>query len=163
MKMRRSPLIFNLYTDGACRGNPGPGSWAAVGEDSKGDLLFEASGVEMATTNNKMELLAVNFGLLKLKEELKGTIEAKSIEVKIFSDSQYVVKGISEWFSSWKKRGFKTASGERPKNLEEFIQLSELLSQFKRVHFAWVRGHAGHPQNERADQLCNLALDDLKI
>jgi len=139
----------DIYTDGACRGNPGPGGWAAL-------LLFgeherELSGAEVMTTNNRMELTAVIRALEALKRPVKG---------RIYTDSQYVRQGILEWVPNWKKRGWKTADKKPVKNQD----LWETLDALARVHeleWHWVKGHAGNVGNERVDALANLAIDAL--
>jgi ribonuclease HI len=139
----------DIYTDGACRGNPGPGGWAAL-------LLFgeherELSGAEVMTTNNRMELTAVIRALEALKRPVKG---------RIYTDSQYVRQGILEWVPNWKKRGWKTADKKPVKNQD----LWETLDALARVHeleWHWVKGHAGNVGNERVDALANRAIDAL--
>ena len=137
---------IEIFTDGACKGNPGPGGWGALlrlGENEKS--LY---GGELNTTNNRMELLAAIRGLEALK---------RSAEVVITTDSQYVMKGICEWMPYWKKRGWKTASKQPVKNADLWQQLDELVSQHQ-VEWRWVRGHTGHRENEIADELANLGV-----
>ena len=137
---------IEIFTDGACKGNPGPGGWGALlrlGENEKS--LY---GGELNTTNNRMELLAAIRGLEALK---------RSAEVVITTDSQYVMKGICEWMPNWKKRGWKTASKQPVKNADLWQQLDELVSQHL-VEWRWVRGHTGHRENEIADELANLGV-----
>ena len=132
-----------MFTDGACKGNPGPGGWGALlrfGETEK-----ELCGGERATTNNRMELLAV----IRALESLN-----RRCVVKVHTDSQYVQKGISEWIIGWKKRGWKTADKKPVKNEDLWRELDQLASQHD-VEWLWVKGHAGHEGNERADQLAN--------
>ena len=140
---------MEIFTDGACRGNPGPGGWGAV-------LRF--NGVEKQiyggvndTTNNRMELLAAIEGLKALK---------RPSQVRMTTDSQYVKKGITEWMENWKLRGWKTAAKKPVKNKELWIQLDTLSSKHM-ITWKWVRGHTGHPENEIADQLANQGIDDL--
>ena len=138
--------IVEIYTDGACRGNPGPGGWAAL-------LLFgeherELSGAEAQTTNNRMELTAV----IRALEALK-----RSSRVRLYTDSQYVQKGISECIHSWKRRGWRTADKQPVKNADLWRELDE-LAQKHRIEWHWVKGHAGHPENERADRLANKGI-----
>ena len=140
--------IVELYTDGACSGNPGPGGWGCI-------LRFkgtekELSGGEPATTNNRMEMKAVIAGLEALK---------RSCTVAVYTDSQYVQKGISEWIWSWKKRGWKTADNKPVKNADLWQELDALARNHK-VTWHWVKGHAGHPENERADELARQGLKD---
>ena len=137
---------IEIFTDGACKGNPGPGGWGALlrlGENEKS--LY---GGELNTTNNRMELLAAIRGLEALK---------RSAEVVITTDSQYVMKGVCEWMPNWKKRGWKTASKQPVKNADLWQQLDELVSQHQ-VEWRWVRGHTGHRENEIADELANLGV-----
>ena len=130
-----------LYTDGACSGNPGPGGWAFI-RRAAGEIV-EGSGGERNTTNNRMELTAVIEGLRSIGEPSR---------VELWSDSQYVLKGLEEWMDNWKKRGWRTSAKKPVKNEELWRQLDEL----RRVHvlsFHWIRGHSDHPENERCDEL----------
>lgn len=138
-----------MYTDGACTGNPGPGGYGAIIEDEGGGVR-EVLGGEKRTTNNRMELMAVIRGLESLEP---------AISVRIISDSQYVVKGMTQWIHGWKRKGWKTASGGAVKNRDLWVRLSELVGQ-RQVEWEWVRGHAGHPGNERADALARQAIED---
>ena len=142
------PLV-HLFTDGACSGNPGPGGWAYILRHPASGKSLEASGGERTTTNNRMELSAVIKGLERLNTP---TV------VELYSDSQYVLKGLEEWLASWKKRGWKTAGKTPVKNEDLWRRLDE-LKQMHELRFHWVRGHAGHPENERADQLAVAARD----
>jgi len=135
-----------IYSDGACKGNPGPGGWGAL--LVKGGHRKEISGGEANTTNNRMEMTAVIRALESLKHP--STVE-------VHTDSQYVQKGISEWMSGWKRRNWRTADGKPVKNQDLWLQLDS-LSQLHRIEWKWVRGHAGHPENERADALANLGV-----
>lgn len=139
--------LIEIYTDGACKGNPGPGGWGAwlrCGPHEK-----EIFGGELLTTNNRMELLAV----IRALESLKRTSR-----VRISTDSQYVHKGISEWLKSWKARGWRTASKEPVKNVDLWQELDTLASRHE-IEWVWVKGHAGHDGNERADQLANRGVE----
>ncbi|MEM1329086.1 MAG: ribonuclease HI [Planctomycetota bacterium] len=138
-----------LYTDGACSGNPGPGGWAFILKHPASGKTREASGGEAQTTNNRMELSAAIEGL--------AALTAPSI-VELYSDSQYVLNGLSEWISGWKKRGWKTAAKKPVKNEDLWRRLDELASAHD-VRFHWVKGHAGHAENERADELAVAARD----
>jgi ribonuclease HI len=132
-----------IYTDGACKGNPGPGGWGAwlvAGSHEK-----ELFGGERSTTNNRMELTAVIEALTSLK---------RTCDVTIYTDSEYVRKGITEWLPAWKARGWKTADRKPVKNVELWQRL-EALAALHHVHWRWVKGHAGDPGNERADALAN--------
>jgi ribonuclease HI len=133
----------DAYTDGACKGNPGPGGWGVL--LVYGGHRKELSGGEAQTTNNRMELQAVIEALKSLK---------RSARVRIHTDSQYVHKGISEWISGWKRKGWKTADGKPVKNQDLWKELDG-LSVSHTVQWKWVKGHAGHPGNEAADKLAN--------
>lgn len=137
----------HIYTDGACRGNPGPGGWGAL--LVYGDKQKELYGAETETTNNRMELMAAIQGLETLTRPCK---------VVITTDSQYVRKGITEWLANWKRRGWKTAAKKPVKNVELWQRL-EAATQRHEIRWQWVKGHSGHPENERADALANLAID----
>ncbi|MBU2865198.1 ribonuclease HI [Reinekea marina] len=139
-----------IYTDGGCRGNPGPGGWGAV--LLWGDQQKKLYGSEPDTTNNRMELLAAIEGLNALKRRM---------EVKLYTDSQYVKQGITSWITNWKKNGWKTASRKPVKNQDLWIRLDDLMTQHD-VSWHWVKGHAGDPMNELADQLANQAMDELE-
>ncbi|MCL5284768.1 MAG: ribonuclease HI [Nitrospirae bacterium] len=136
----------DLYTDGACSGNPGPGGWGAL--LSCRGTERELSGGEPATTNNRMELLAVISGLRALK---------KPCRVTVHTDSQYVKNGMTTWIKGWKKNGFRTASGSPVKNEDLWRELDR-LSQSHEVVWKWVRGHDGHVENERVDALARAAI-----
>jgi len=139
-----------VYTDGGCRGNPGPGGWGAVlqfGEHEK-----EIYGYEAETTNNRMELMAAISALEML---------SRSCEIELTTDSQYVRKGILEWMDGWKKRGWKTASKKPVKNKDLWQRLDAAV-QSHNINWHWIKGHSGHPGNERADDLANRAMDEEK-
>ena len=139
----------DIYTDGACRGNPGPGGWAAL--LIAGETRKEVSGAETETTNNRMELMAAIQGLGALKRRCK---------VRLYTDSKYVLQGATEWLPAWKARGWRTADKKPVKNQD----LWEKLEQVASVHtltWQWVKGHSGDPGNERVDELANLAIDAL--
>ena len=138
---------MEIYTDGACRGNPGPGGWGAL--LSYGEHQKELSGAEALTTNNRMELTAV----IRALEALK-----RPSELRIFTDSEYVRRGITEWVKSWKARGWKTADRKPVKNQDLWERLDELVIPHK-IEWRWVKGHSGIPGNERVDQLANEAID----
>ncbi len=139
--------VIEIYADGACRGNPGPGGWGVLLR--AGGREKELHGGEAQTTNNRMELTAVIEGL----RALKGPSQ-----VRVYTDSQYVQKGISEWIHSWKRRGWRTADKKPVKNEDLWRALDEAAGRH-RVEWHWVRGHAGHPENERADALANKGID----
>lgn len=140
---------IEIFTDGACRGNPGPGGWGALLR--YGDKLRELKGGEPDTTNNRMEMMAVIQALSALREPC---------EVVLTTDSQYVLKGITEWLPGWKQRGWKTASKQPVKNEDLWRRLDTLCSQH-RIDWRWVKGHSGHAENERVDQLANDSIDAL--
>ena len=142
--------IVEIYTDGACRGNPGPGGWAAL--LSFGEHEKELAGAEAHTTNNRMELTAV----IRALEALK-----RPSEVRLFTDSEYVRRGITEWVKSWKARGWKTADRKPVKNQDLWEQL-DALAAGHRIEWRWVKGHSGVPGNERVDRLANQAIDALE-
>ncbi len=140
-----------IYTDGACKGNPGVGGWGAL-------LVFkgvekELWGGEADTTNNRMELTAAIRALAELK---------RACEVRLVTDSQYVMQGITDWLPNWKKRGWKTAAKQPVKNADLWQQLDEQVNRH-RVTWEWVRGHTGHHGNERADQLANRGVDEVRM
>ena len=137
-----------IFTDGACRGNPGPGGWGALLR--YGDNERTLCGGEHETTNNRMELMAVIQGLSALQ---------RACEVTLTSDSTYVLKGIQEWMPNWKKRGWKTASKKPVKNVDLWQQLDQLVA-LHTIDWQWVKGHSGHTENEIADQLANRGMDE---
>ncbi len=138
-----------IHTDGACRGNPGPGGWGAILE--AGGRERTLSGAEAATTNNRMELQAAIAALQALN---------RACDVELVTDSQYVRRGITEWLAQWKRREWLTA-GRRPvANADLWRELDAAASRHT-VHWRWVKGHSGHPGNERADRLANDAIDRL--
>ena len=139
-----------IHTDGACRGNPGPGGWGVL--LSWNDTRKELSGAEAATTNNRMELTAAIMGLTALKRPTVATVQ---------TDSQYVIKGITEWLPSWKARGWRTADRKPVKNQDLWERLDLLAGQHT-LRWQWVKGHSGDPGNERVDELANLAIDALQ-
>lgn len=140
---------IEVFTDGACRGNPGPGGWGALLR--QGARQKEIYGSEAETTNNRMELTAAI--------EALSALRAASI-VDLTSDSQYVRKGITEWLPNWKKRGWKTAAKKPVKNQDLWQQL-ELVAARHKVNWHWIKGHSGHPENELADRLANRGIDEM--
>lgn len=138
---------IEIFTDGACSGNPGPGGWGAILR--AGTVEKELWGGEPATTNNRMEMLAV----IRALEALKRPLAAR-----VHTDSQYVVKGMSEWLQGWKKRGWTTASKEPVKNEDLWRQLDAEAAKH-RIEWIWVKGHAGHAENERCDELARQGVD----
>jgi ribonuclease HI len=141
---------LTIHTDGACRGNPGPGGWGVL--LSWNDTRKELSGAERATTNNRMELTAAIMGLAALKRPTVATVQ---------TDSQYVIKGITEWLPSWKARGWRTADRKPVKNQDLWERLDQLAGQHT-LRWQWVKGHSGDPGNERVDELANLAIDAMQ-
>ena len=141
--------MIEIYTDGACRGNPGPGGWAALLRS--GEHEREISGAEPLTTNNRMELTAV----IRALEALKRPVEAR-----VYTDSEYVRRGVTEWLAAWKARGWRTADRKAVKN-QDLWQLLDAARARHRIEWHWVPGHAGVPGNERVDRLANLAIDTL--
>lgn len=138
-----------IFTDGACRGNPGPGGWGAILR--YGGTTRELYGADAETTNNRMELAAAINALAALK---------RSCSVLLTTDSVYVKDGITRWIHGWKKNGWRTSDKKPVKNLELWQALDELVAKHD-VQWAWVKGHSGHPENERADELANIAIDEL--
>jgi len=138
-----------VFTDGACRGNPGPGGWGVLMR--YGGVEKTLHGGDAATTNNRMELTAAIRALEALREPC---------EVHLTTDSEYVRKGITDWMAGWKKRGWKTSGRQPVKNQDLWQQLDQQASRH-RVHWHWVKGHSGHRENEIADELANLGIDEL--
>lgn len=149
---------FVLYSDGACRGNPGPGAYGCIVQDSNSNIVFEHAETKELTTNNQMELQGVISGIELLKDH-KG-INLSQIQLRVITDSRYVVDGITKWVAGWKKRGWKKADNKAPENLNQWRSLDELTQEVGKINFEWVKGHSGHPQNEYCDQLANQALDN---
>ena len=138
-----------IYTDGACRGNPGPGGWGVLieyGESSK-----QLYGGDSSTTNNKMELTAAIMALKEIKEPC---------EIILYTDSKYVLQGIEEWIHNWKKRGWRGANKKPVKNIDLWKELDELRDEHN-IKWNWVKGHSGDPGNETADMLANRGIDEL--
>lgn len=138
-----------IFTDGACRGNPGPGGWGVLLRYRSNEK--ELSGAEAATTNNRMELTAA----IKALEALN-----KPCNVILTTDSQYLMQGINEWLEGWKRRNWKTANRRPVKNVDLWQQLDTLVARHD-IDWRWVRGHSGHAENDRADQLANQAIDEM--
>jgi ribonuclease HI len=160
-EMRELSQGFAIFADGACRGNPGPGAWATIIQDSKSEVILKSSGVDVPTTNNKMELEGVIRGLKGLIEKwIEDGVSDRESPVFVYSDSKYVVEGIEKWVLGWKARNWKKADNKDPENLLLWKELDQLKSRFDNIKFLWVKGHAGHPQNEMCDRMANLALDE---
>ena len=145
-----APKIVDIFTDGACSGNPGPGGWGAILRYN--GVEKELYGGEPATTNNRMELMAAIQALEALK---------RPMDVRLYTDSEYVKNGITQWIHGWKARGWKTADKKPVKNEDLWRRLDEAKSRH-RIEFHWVRGHAGHPENERADALARQGIADIR-
>jgi ribonuclease HI len=142
---------IEIYTDGACKGNPGPGGWGVLLKS--GDTVKELYGGELGTTNNRMELLAVIEALTALKRPCAVTLHV---------DSQYVLKGITEWIAGWKAKGWRTAAKQPVKNVDLWQRLDALVAGGgHKLDWRWVRGHDGDPGNERADALANMGVEQV--
>jgi len=160
-EMRELSAGFAIFADGACRGNPGPGAWATMIQDTNSEVILKSSGVDVPTTNNKMELEGVIRGLKGLVEKwIEEGVSDHESPVFVYSDSKYVVEGIEKWVPGWKGRGWKKADNKEPENLLLWKELDQLKASFNHIKFLWVKGHAGHPQNEMCDRMANLALDE---
>jgi ribonuclease HI len=144
-------MIINIYTDGACKGNPGPGGWGVLLRyDGHEKTLY---GAEAHTTNNRMELMAA----IKALESLK-----RPCQVHLYSDSQYLRQGMMSWMASWKRNGWHTSKKEAVKNVDLWKRLDELTAVHQ-IHWHWVKGHSGHPENDLVDSLANRAIEELQV
>ena len=141
--------IVDIYTDGACSGNPGPGGWGAILRWRGNER--ELCGGDPDTTNNRMELMAAIMALESLK---------RSVKARLHTDSTYVKDGITKWISNWKKKGWKTANRKPVKNMDLWQRLDDAVAAHD-VEWHWVKGHAGHPENERADELARRGISDM--
>ena len=141
--------VVEIYTDGACRGNPGPGGWGAMLRYNGHEKTLH--GGERETTNNRMELTAAIVALESL---------TRPCRVELTTDSKYVMQGITEWMANWKKRGWKTSAKKPVKNVDLWQRLDAALAPHQ-VNWHWVKGHSGHPENELADELANRGIDEL--
>jgi ribonuclease HI len=142
-------MVVEIYTDGACRGNPGPGGWGAILRYNGHEKRLH--GGEALTTNNRMELMAAIVAVESL---------TRPCVVKLTTDSKYVMQGITEWLANWKKRGWKTSANKPVKNVDLWQRLDQALASHQ-VKWHWVKGHSGHPENELADQLANRGIDEM--
>jgi ribonuclease HI len=142
--------IVEIFTDGACSGNPGPGGWGAVLR--YGEVEKDMSGGEPATTNNRMEMMAAIMAIEAVK---------RPCEIHLHTDSEYLRQGITTWIHSWKARGWKTADKKPVKNVDLWQRLERAIETHD-VHWHWVKGHSGHVENERADELARLAIRQMK-
>lgn len=149
-----------FYSDGGCRGNPGPGAYAFVVQDHSGKIITEGVGFDPETTNNKMELSGPleGLGILRTKLQSEGK-EPLLTKIKVMTDSKYVVEGMKSWVAGWKGRGWKKADGKAPENLELWQGLDRMRGNFLEIEWVWVKGHGGHPQNEYCDRKANEAMD----
>lgn len=138
-----------IFTDGACKGNPGPGGWGAILRYQ--DHEREMEGAETLTTNNRMELTAAIEALSSL---------TRPCEVALYTDSDYLRQGMQSWLAQWKKKGWRNSKNEPVKNIDLWTRLDELAAQHQ-IHWHWVKGHSGHPENDRADALANHAIVEL--
>jgi ribonuclease HI len=145
-----SPRIFEIFTDGACSGNPGPGGWGAVLR--YGAIEKEMNGGEPSTTNNRMELMAAIMAIEAVK---------RPCEIHLHTDSEYLRQGITTWFHSWKARGWRTADKKPVKNVDLWQRLERAIETHD-VHWHWVKGHSGHKENDRADELARLAIRQMR-
>ena len=146
--MSNTLKIVHIYTDGACKGNPGPGGWGAILK--YGQHVKELNGYSPKTTNNIMEITAVIEALKSL---------TRPCSIVLTTDSNYVKDGITEWIHNWKKKGWKTANKKPVKNKEFWLQLDAEVKRHN-IEWKWVKGHSGHPENERADELANEAVEE---
>ncbi len=142
--------FINVYSDGACRGNPGPGGWGTLLKYNGNEK--ELYGADEDTTNNRMELMGAIQGLEAIKE---------SCHVILTTDSTYVKNGITEWLPNWKARNWKTAAKKPVKNQDLWMRLDEACQRHHSIEWQWVKGHSGHEENERCDQLANKAIDEM--
>jgi ribonuclease HI len=142
-------MTVEIYTDGACRGNPGPGGWGAVLRYNDHEKTLH--GGEAQTTNNRMEMMAAIMAMESL---------TRPCTVKLTTDSKYVMQGITEWMANWKRRGWKTATNKPVKNVDLWQRLDQAIAPHQ-VRWHWVKGHSGHRENEMADQLANRGIDEL--
>ena len=143
-------ITTEIFTDGACRGNPGPGGWGAILKYQNQEK--ELHGADPETTNNRMELMAAIQALEALK---------KSCDITLTTDSKYVIQGITDWLKNWKKNGWKTAAKKPVKNADLWQRLDQAV-QPHQIDWQWVKGHSGDPGNERADELANIAIDNMQ-
>ena len=165
LEIKDLDCYFAVFSDGACRGNPGPGAWASMGQNSKGEIIFESTGIEFGTTNNKMELQGAISGITEIVNYCKDNklLSTENIFVFLYSDSKYLVDGVNSWIAGWKLRGWKKADNKTPENIEFWQTIDRLRENFKHLEFIWVKGHAGHPQNEHCDRLANNTLNEAGI
>ncbi len=160
-EIKNDPGMIALYSDGGCRGNPGPGAFAFVVQKITGEVMCEGVEYEAHTTNNKMELSGPLKGLTELLDVLPSQGQEPLLtKVRVVTDSKYVVDGMKSWVQGWKARGWKKADNKAPENLELWQALDKVRDHFLLVDWMWVKGHAGHPQNEYCDRKANEVMDD---
>jgi ribonuclease HI len=160
-EISEEPHTIALFSDGGCRGNPGPGAFAYLIQEHSGEVLAEGVEYESLTTNNKMELSGPLKGLTELIDVLanKGK-DPMLTKVKVITDSKYVVDGMKSWVQGWKARGWKKADNKAPENLDLWQSLDKIKDHYMQIEWMWVKGHAGHPQNEYCDRKANEVMDD---
>lgn len=155
------PMTIALFSDGGCRGNPGPGAFAYLLQEHSGEVIGQGVEFEGLTTNNRMELSGPLRGLTELLELLPARGKDPLLtKIKVITDSKYVVDGMKSWVQGWKARGWKKADNKAPENLELWQELDEVRGKFMEVEWMWVKGHAGHPQNEYCDRKANELMDE---
>ncbi|HXH74476.1 MAG TPA: ribonuclease H [Bacteriovoracaceae bacterium] len=160
LEISTEPMTIAVYSDGGCRGNPGPGACAFVIQRHDGKVIGEGVEYEGLTTNNKMELSGALKGLEEVCEILPSlNTDPLLTKVKVMTDSKYVVDGMKTWVQGWKARGWKKADNKVPENLELWQALDKIRNNFMQVEWMWVKGHAGHPQNEYCDRKANELMD----
>jgi ribonuclease HI len=160
-EIANEPGTLALYSDGGCRGNPGPGAFAYVVQEHGGKVIVEGVEFEAHTTNNKMELSGPIRGLKDLKEILTSMgKEPLLTKIKVVTDSKYVVDGMKSWVQGWKSRGWKKADNKAPENLDLWQELDSVRNSFMEIEWVWVKGHGGHPQNEYCDRKANEVMDE---
>lgn len=159
-EIAEEPHTIALYTDGGCRGNPGPGAFAFVIQRHDGQVIGEGVEFDAMTTNNRMELSGAISGLFEAKNVLKlQNLDPLLTKIKVMTDSKYVVDGMKSWVEGWKQRGWKKADNKTPENLELWQDLDRVRQDFMQIEWMWVKGHAGHPQNEYCDRKANEVMD----
>jgi ribonuclease HI len=159
-EIAEDPMAIALFSDGGCRGNPGPGAYAFLAQRHDGQVLSEGVEFEILTTNNKMELSGALRGLKDLLEILPSNGHDPLLtKIKVITDSKYLVDGMKSWVAGWKSRGWKKADNKSPENLELWQELDLVRNKFMIIEWIWVRGHSGHPQNEYCDRKANELMD----
>jgi ribonuclease HI len=160
-EIQHDPAMLALFSDGGCRGNPGPGAFAYLVQSHDGKICAEGVEFEGLTTNNRMELMGPLQGLAHLRDILpEQGKDPRLTRIKVVTDSKYVVEGMKSWVQGWKARGWKKADGKAPENLELWQKLDEVRNSYLAIEWEWVRGHAGHPQNEYCDRKANEMMDE---